>query len=101
MAEVPPTPQTAVFLVDHKRRKITPERAKATYLCGQLRLRLQYAKLKVEHGWVSTPQHGYVSQVDTHAPTRSDCPAKWTSDHWNEFGTLHAKHDLSGERLSL
>ncbi|KAH9889066.1 hypothetical protein C8Q73DRAFT_655026, partial [Cubamyces lactineus] len=27
------------------------DRAKANYLSGQLRLRLQYAKLKVEHGW--------------------------------------------------
>ncbi|KZS99881.1 uncharacterized protein LAESUDRAFT_59831 [Laetiporus sulphureus 93-53] len=43
--------QTGVFQVDHKRRKLTPERAKANYLSGQLRLRLQYAKLKVEHGW--------------------------------------------------
>ncbi|KAI0816988.1 hypothetical protein BC628DRAFT_1404633 [Trametes gibbosa] len=27
------------------------DRAKANYLSGQLRVRLQYAKLKVEHGW--------------------------------------------------
>ncbi|KAI0766895.1 hypothetical protein BD413DRAFT_430349, partial [Trametes elegans] len=27
------------------------DKAKANYLSGQLRLRLQYAKLKVEHGW--------------------------------------------------
>ncbi|CAL1710447.1 unnamed protein product [Somion occarium] len=37
--------------VEQKRRKATLERAKATYLSGQLRLRLQYAKLKVDHGW--------------------------------------------------
>ncbi|KAI9063799.1 hypothetical protein FKP32DRAFT_1592032 [Trametes sanguinea] len=54
---------------DAKRRKLDPEaidmlqskgdkakgngvdKAKANYLSGQLRLRLQYAKLKVEHGW--------------------------------------------------
>ncbi|KAH9847604.1 hypothetical protein C2E23DRAFT_493904 [Lenzites betulinus] len=33
------------------RSKGTVDRAKANYLSGQLRLRLQYAKLKVEHGW--------------------------------------------------
>ncbi|EIW58812.1 uncharacterized protein TRAVEDRAFT_29278, partial [Trametes versicolor FP-101664 SS1] len=27
------------------------DKAKANYLSGQLRLRLQYARLKVEHGW--------------------------------------------------
>ncbi|KZT64579.1 hypothetical protein DAEQUDRAFT_602666 [Daedalea quercina L-15889] len=47
MADLPPSPRSAVFHIDHKRRKITPERAKANYL----RLRLQYARLKVEHGW--------------------------------------------------
>ncbi|TBU30131.1 hypothetical protein BD309DRAFT_956518 [Dichomitus squalens] len=51
---------------DHKRRKseaeaghvkaerakgVAADKAKANYLSGQLRLRLQYAKLKVEHGW--------------------------------------------------
>ncbi|KAI8974611.1 hypothetical protein BD414DRAFT_498202 [Trametes punicea] len=56
------------LLPDAKRRKLEGEatepsqtksdktasgvdRAKANYLSGQLRLRLQYAKLKVEHGW--------------------------------------------------
>ncbi|EMD38730.1 hypothetical protein CERSUDRAFT_112456 [Gelatoporia subvermispora B] len=34
-----------------KRRRSTPDAAKASYLTSQLRLRLQYAKLKVEHGW--------------------------------------------------
>ncbi|KAK7693858.1 hypothetical protein QCA50_003431 [Cerrena zonata] len=37
--------------VEQKKRKATLERARATYLSGQLRLRLQYAKLKVDHGW--------------------------------------------------
>ncbi|KAI0795048.1 hypothetical protein C8Q75DRAFT_524176 [Abortiporus biennis] len=36
---------------EQRKRKQTLERAKANYLSGQLRLRLQYAKLKVEHGW--------------------------------------------------
>ncbi len=27
--------------------------SQCSQLCGQLRLRLQYAKLKVEYGWVS------------------------------------------------
>ncbi|KAI0682922.1 hypothetical protein BC835DRAFT_797353 [Cytidiella melzeri] len=34
-----------------KRKKNALEKAKANYLCSQLRLRLQYAKLKVDHGW--------------------------------------------------
>ncbi|KAI0088952.1 hypothetical protein BDY19DRAFT_993761 [Irpex rosettiformis] len=34
-----------------RRKKTTMERAKANYLCSQLRIRLQYAKLKVDHGW--------------------------------------------------
>ncbi|KAI0644279.1 hypothetical protein C8Q79DRAFT_1012070 [Trametes meyenii] len=33
------------------RTKVAVDKAKANYLSGQLRLRLQYAKLKVEHGW--------------------------------------------------
>ncbi|KAK0200002.1 hypothetical protein DFS33DRAFT_1366382 [Desarmillaria ectypa] len=37
---------------DEKKRKQTMERAKATHLSRQLQMRLQYAKLKVEHGWV-------------------------------------------------
>ncbi|KAF9004566.1 hypothetical protein BDQ17DRAFT_1541248 [Cyathus striatus] len=34
-----------------KRRKYSIERAKATHLSRQLQMRLQYARLKVEHGW--------------------------------------------------
>ncbi|RPD58885.1 hypothetical protein L226DRAFT_471208 [Lentinus tigrinus ALCF2SS1-7] len=30
---------------------VVTDKAKANYLSGQLRVRLQYAKLKVEHGW--------------------------------------------------
>ncbi|KAI0666863.1 hypothetical protein C8Q78DRAFT_1082750 [Trametes maxima] len=33
------------------RAKGAVDKARANYLSGQLRLRLQYAKLKVEHGW--------------------------------------------------
>ncbi|CCM02030.1 uncharacterized protein FIBRA_04106 [Fibroporia radiculosa] len=72
MADTPTFSRTAVFQIDSQRRKLTPERAKANYvrkkslplggssselrtaadcLSGQLRLRLQYARLKVEHGW--------------------------------------------------
>ncbi|EGN91832.1 hypothetical protein SERLA73DRAFT_80083 [Serpula lacrymans var. lacrymans S7.3] len=36
---------------EQKRRKQTLERAKANHLSKQLQMRLQYAKLKVEHGW--------------------------------------------------
>ncbi|KAK0217121.1 hypothetical protein IW262DRAFT_1464152 [Armillaria fumosa] len=36
---------------EEKKRKQTMERAKATHLSRQLQMRLQYAKLKVEHGW--------------------------------------------------
>ncbi|KAH7909177.1 hypothetical protein BJ138DRAFT_1127876 [Hygrophoropsis aurantiaca] len=36
---------------DQKKRKQTLERAKANHLSKQLQMRLQYAKLKVEHGW--------------------------------------------------
>ncbi|KAF5339623.1 hypothetical protein D9611_011494 [Ephemerocybe angulata] len=34
-----------------RKRKPTIERAKAHHLCRQLQMRLQYARLKVEHGW--------------------------------------------------
>ncbi|KIK96174.1 hypothetical protein PAXRUDRAFT_325484 [Paxillus rubicundulus Ve08.2h10] len=37
--------------VEQKKRKQTLERAKANHLSKQLQMRLQYAKLKVEHGW--------------------------------------------------
>ncbi|KAG1807437.1 uncharacterized protein BJ212DRAFT_744412 [Suillus subaureus] len=36
---------------EQKKRKQTLERAKASHLSKQLQMRLQYAKLKVEHGW--------------------------------------------------
>jgi len=36
---------------NEKRRKQTMERAKAIHLSRQLQMRLQYARLKVEHGW--------------------------------------------------
>ncbi|KAG0696197.1 hypothetical protein DFH29DRAFT_1004790 [Suillus ampliporus] len=36
---------------EQKKRKQTVERAKANHLSKQLQMRLQYAKLKVEHGW--------------------------------------------------
>ncbi|KAG1743684.1 uncharacterized protein EDB91DRAFT_1125355 [Suillus paluster] len=44
----PPQPNEA----EQKKRKQTLERAKANHLSKQLQMRLQYAKLKVEHGWV-------------------------------------------------
>ncbi|KAL0581300.1 hypothetical protein V5O48_000783 [Marasmius crinis-equi] len=37
--------------VEERRRKTTYERAKVVHLSRQLQLRLQYARLKVEHGW--------------------------------------------------
>ncbi|KAF9224685.1 hypothetical protein BS17DRAFT_778804 [Gyrodon lividus] len=43
----PPQPNE----VEQKKRKQTLERAKANHLSKQLQMRLQYAKLKVEHGW--------------------------------------------------
>ncbi|KAF8811166.1 hypothetical protein BYT27DRAFT_7134146 [Phlegmacium glaucopus] len=36
---------------NERRRKQTMERAKAVHLSRQLQMRLQYARLKVEHGW--------------------------------------------------
>ncbi|KNZ77587.1 hypothetical protein J132_05121 [Termitomyces sp. J132] len=36
---------------NEKRRKQTVERVKMTHLSRQLQMRLQYAKLKVDHGW--------------------------------------------------
>ncbi|KAF8066912.1 hypothetical protein FPV67DRAFT_1214931 [Lyophyllum atratum] len=36
---------------NEKRRKQTVERAKANHLSRQLQMRLQYARLKVDHGW--------------------------------------------------
>ncbi|KAK1230949.1 hypothetical protein PQX77_005923 [Marasmius sp. AFHP31] len=43
------TPSTTIG--DDRKRKITYERAKVIHLSRQLQLRLQYARLKVEHGW--------------------------------------------------
>ncbi|KAI6128149.1 hypothetical protein EDD16DRAFT_1549680 [Pisolithus croceorrhizus] len=40
--------------VDQKRRKQTLERAKVNHLSKQLQMRLRYARLKVEYGWVSS-----------------------------------------------
>ncbi|KAK7457095.1 hypothetical protein VKT23_010397 [Stygiomarasmius scandens] len=37
--------------MDEKKRKNTLERARVVHLSRQLQLRLQYARLKVEHGW--------------------------------------------------
>ncbi|KAH0831061.1 hypothetical protein J3R83DRAFT_13584 [Lanmaoa asiatica] len=37
--------------LEQKKRRQTLERAKANHLSKQLQMRLQYAKLKVEHGW--------------------------------------------------
>ncbi|KAG6829946.1 hypothetical protein H0H92_002850 [Tricholoma furcatifolium] len=36
---------------NEKRRKQTMERARANHLSRQLQMRLQYARLKVDHGW--------------------------------------------------
>ncbi|OJA09057.1 hypothetical protein AZE42_04728, partial [Rhizopogon vesiculosus] len=36
---------------EQRKRKQTVERTKANHLSKQLQMRLQYAKLKVEHGW--------------------------------------------------
>ncbi|KAF8128929.1 hypothetical protein EV363DRAFT_1105811, partial [Boletus edulis] len=37
--------------LEQKKKRQTLERAKANHLSKQLQMRLQYAKLKVEHGW--------------------------------------------------
>ncbi|KAI9464022.1 hypothetical protein BJY52DRAFT_882094 [Lactarius psammicola] len=37
---------------DTKRQRLTLEKAKVVNLSKQLQIRLQYARLKVEHGWV-------------------------------------------------
>ncbi|THU98651.1 hypothetical protein K435DRAFT_527802 [Dendrothele bispora CBS 962.96] len=37
--------------LDEKRRRNSLERARVVHLSRQLQLRLQYARLKVEHGW--------------------------------------------------
>ncbi|KAF5364946.1 hypothetical protein D9758_008130 [Tetrapyrgos nigripes] len=37
--------------MDERKRKLTLEKARAAHLSKQLQLRLQYARLKVEHGW--------------------------------------------------
>ncbi|KAJ8489974.1 hypothetical protein ONZ45_g13365 [Pleurotus djamor] len=59
-----------------QRRKLTIERAKANHLSCQLQLRLQYAKLKIEHGWMNgtKPQTTSASVVAT-APTSASTPA--------------------------
>ncbi|KAI0925236.1 hypothetical protein AcW1_007099 [Taiwanofungus camphoratus] len=75
MADSAPFPQTSVFQVDQKRRRLTPDRARANYLCGQLRLRLQYAKLKVEHGWqrqnLNEVENLYFRHTQMHRPPPS------------------------------
>ncbi|KAL6306118.1 hypothetical protein BKA93DRAFT_161556 [Sparassis latifolia] len=64
--------QASTSQPDPKRRKLTPERARATYLSGQLRLRLQYAKLKVEHGWqrqtLNEVENLYFHHTQKHRP---------------------------------
>ncbi|KAF4607628.1 WHI5/NRM1 family protein [Pleurotus pulmonarius] len=46
------SPSPAMQVIEaEKKRKFTLERAKANHLSRQLQLRLQYAKLKVDHGW--------------------------------------------------
>ncbi|KXN80955.1 hypothetical protein AN958_06546 [Leucoagaricus sp. SymC.cos] len=46
------TPSAAAQAIElEKKRKQTLERAKANHLSRQLQMRLQYARLKVEHGW--------------------------------------------------
>ncbi|KAF9261135.1 hypothetical protein L218DRAFT_547550 [Marasmius fiardii PR-910] len=44
------TPSTA-SAAEERKRTMAMERAKAAHLSRQLQLRLQYARLKVEHGW--------------------------------------------------
>ncbi|KAI0076839.1 hypothetical protein K474DRAFT_1707776 [Panus rudis PR-1116 ss-1] len=46
-----PRGYTALSEMEQLKRKQTLERAKANYLSSQLKLRLQYARLKVDHGW--------------------------------------------------
>ncbi|OCH91407.1 hypothetical protein OBBRIDRAFT_792341 [Obba rivulosa] len=61
-----------------KRRKSTPDAAKATYLTSQLRLRLQYAKLKVEHGWqrqnLNEVENLYFRHTQKHRPPPTISP---------------------------
>ncbi|KAI9569324.1 hypothetical protein HD554DRAFT_604427 [Boletus coccyginus] len=49
MVIVTPGPQPSEL--EQKKKRQTLERAKANHLSKQLQMRLQYAKLKVEHGW--------------------------------------------------
>ncbi|ESK91586.1 hypothetical protein Moror_2504 [Moniliophthora roreri MCA 2997] len=43
--------QTSTGMVDERKRKKTMDKAMGVHLSRQLQLRLQYAKLKVDHGW--------------------------------------------------
>ncbi|KAL0959398.1 hypothetical protein HGRIS_014647 [Hohenbuehelia grisea] len=49
------TPSAAAAAVDlEKKRKQSVDRARASHLSRQLQMRLQYARLKVDHGWRQT-----------------------------------------------
>ncbi|KAJ3981706.1 hypothetical protein F5890DRAFT_1533967 [Lentinula detonsa] len=45
------TPSSSLA-VDEGKRRSSMDKTKVSHLSRQLQLRLQYAKLKVEHGWV-------------------------------------------------
>ncbi|KAJ8517476.1 hypothetical protein ONZ45_g5332 [Pleurotus djamor] len=55
-----------------RRRKLTMDRAKANHLSRQLQLRLQYAKLKIEHGWqkqsLNEVENLYFRHSQVHGP---------------------------------
>ncbi|KAF5353920.1 hypothetical protein D9756_007098 [Leucocoprinus leucothites] len=63
-----------------KKRKQTLERAKANHLSRQLQMRLQYARLKVEHGW----QRQNLNEVEnlyfhhSHLRSPKPCPPNQT-----------------------
>ncbi|TFK24017.1 hypothetical protein FA15DRAFT_756858 [Coprinopsis marcescibilis] len=58
-----------------KRRKQTMEKAKANHLSRQLQMRLQYARLKVEHGWQRQTLNEVENLYFRHSHQRGPKPA--------------------------
>ncbi|KAG7095069.1 hypothetical protein E1B28_005859 [Marasmius oreades] len=55
---------------EERKRTMTMERAKAAHLSRQLQLRLQYARLKVEHGWQNQNLNEVENLYFRHSHTR-------------------------------
>ncbi|KAG7441418.1 uncharacterized protein BT62DRAFT_937186 [Guyanagaster necrorhizus] len=85
---------------EEKKRKQTMERAKATHLSRQLQMRLQYAKLKVEHGWTKQTLNEVENLYFHHSHTRGPRPTAPTNQLLSE-STLVLSDTPSPRQSSL